>query len=816
MARKGGSKALPPSFLPPQDSGVTSRAVDEEAYERARRAVRSFLRLQPTISGFAKMLTRNPDVRVVLHAGTPHTDGKTIYLRPPIELGDEIPHERALCDERGPDLMLLCPACAARERVLTVVYHEVAHIAFESFAKVEDSDRTKLLQAALDEAGAKDDDTRAAQIKARIDKIIAQQPEAVESYVGMVQLISPYLHPILNAIEDWRVNREMYRARPGTYAMFYAQIVEVLEKGIQNADGSWATWQQMPPNAQAVVGLFTKLCGYDYSGWFIPEVVHMLNSSEVNMALMKASTIRSVRATYQLGFPVLEAFRAHGFCVAADDPESAPGKGEGTGSDGQGDGDESGEGEGEPGEGENDGTGTAGIATVGRPTRDMRPGGSPNGSGAAPGGNADDRDDDGADQGADDTDQGADDTDEPGDSESDWLDSYYDDDDESDDGDDDTDDPTNEDGAGDDTHGESAGSPPGGSADEPDEAARQEAEQVQRALEVFGGHAPAESNPDPESKRGETKEQQEIDRAIVQDEFFDAPSRTMFGVREHYFDKHYILPSGGDLTENFGWTPENRAEVTIPESVLGRALMQMRVTFADNTKWKREPNLKSGRVNTRVLGRRLATGDDRLFHKRTRPGKRDYFVVIGLDVSGSTAHYAVHQIKAAALAQAELCHRTGVKFAVYAHSGSGHAEDLRGYGYSSHGLDLDIFVVKTPEEPWTAATRDRLMCLEGFMCNLDGHTLEYYRKVADRVKATDKVIMYYTDGAMPAENYDDELYVLQRELRTCRQKGYTVMGVGVGNDEPSKYGLDTVRLDGIEDVPNVVRHLEKRLTGGSR
>ena len=126
-------------------------------------------------------------------------------------------------------------------------------------------------------------------------------------------------------------------------------------------------------------------------------------------------------------------------------------------------------------------------------------------------------------------------------------------------------------------------------------------------------------------------------------------------------------------------------------------------------------------------------------------------------------------------------------------------------------MDLDIYVIKDADDQWTDKTRDRLRSIYSSAANLDGHTLEFYRKVLDRRRETDRIIMYYTDGAMPAENYAEELAILQDELKTCERKGYLLLAVGVENSEPEQYGMDTVRLDTIEDVPNVVKHLESRL-----
>lgn len=303
-----------------------------------------------------------------------------------------------------------------------------------------------------------------------------------------------------------------------------------------------------------------------------------------------------------------------------------------------------------------------------------------------------------------------------------------------------------------------------------------------------------------------------IDEAIIQGLYFETPSKNVNGVKEHFFDD--------DDTSGRAWTRaksgrRDRFDIALgvagdfepSESILGPALLRMRVAFGENARGKELRHLKSGKVDGRVLGRRAFHNDERLFKARKLPGKRDYFVLIGVDISGSTVGENLAIEKRAVMAQAELLHRMGIKFAIYAHSGSyGYETDKGGYG-----IDLDIYHVKDPDEIWTDSVRERFTGISSDSCNLDGHTLEYYRKVLDREKATDKIILYYTDGKMPAENHDEELEILRREIKTCRRKGYTLLGVGIRTDSPIRHGLDTVQVDTEEDVVKVVRHIEKRL-----
>jgi hypothetical protein len=111
---------------------------------------------------------------------------------------------------------------------------------------------------------------------------------------------------------------------------------------------------------------------------------------------------------------------------------------------------------------------------------------------------------------------------------------------------------------------------------------------------------------------------------------------------------------------------------------------------------------------------------------------------------------------------------------------------------------------------------NRLSAIGPSAANLDGHALEYLRKRADESDATDKIILYYSDGKMPQENFTEELEVLQREIKMCRQKNYTLLGVGIRTDSPARHGLDTVEVHEDSDLVKVVQHLGKRLAATAR
>jgi hypothetical protein len=131
---------------------------------------------------------------------------------------------------------------------------------------------------------------------------------------------------------------------------------------------------------------------------------------------------------------------------------------------------------------------------------------------------------------------------------------------------------------------------------------------------------------------------------------------------------------------------------------------------------------------------------------------------------------------------------------------------------SELGYTMEVYEVKSFEDEWTTEVQGNLLSLAASAGNLDGHSIEFYRKVIERHHSTDKIILYYSDGKMPAANHDEELEILQREVRYCQGKNITLLGVGIRTDSPRRHGLDTVQVDSQDDLRSVVKHLGKRLS----
>lgn len=843
--------------------------------ERANRAVRAFKAMLPGLNGYARAITGDKKIIVEITEGGPRTDGKKIYFKPPIELGDLTPHVRGKCDLRDPTTGLQqCEACRIREQILISIYHEIAHIIYGTFAPVSDTSKSQLFARALQENGTK----YAKALREQWDQI----PDFKKNdYLNLSSLISPFLPVLINALEDARVDENMFKARRGTKAMFNAYMKSVFQEGIKQDDGTFDKWCDRPLNSQALVGVFAVAAEYDYKGWFHADVEKALDDKQLRELIAQTSTLRSAEGSFSLAFPILARLRELGFCKTDKDPEEeetpedeeqeddddvseqesdeqdeedgdpesgeadSQGDGDSDESDDQGESSDAGESEasegaggesqssdsdaeggddgasdGADGDSSDDAGGSGGPSPDGSEDEagESEGGGQPSsgdGSGVPEGsdggGPLDDSSDDGSSAG------GPDDQGEPGEDAAP----------EGDDGGPDAD-PAGTGDDGDSGHPLEGGeelddSPVDTGADDGSGGIEDKSrpdygtpEQAIKDVQVFSQHEVAEVQETPQS----IADDKAVTVAVMQGEYFEKPSTSILGVREHKWGQPIYE---GSYNTSSGWAPDDdmdeysrrlakRAGIDIdsdiPESILGPALLEMRRVLSDNARAKQERHLRSGKINQRVLGKRAWAGDDRLFQKKRIPGKKSYAVLLGIDISGSTHGVNIALAKRAALAQAELCQRAGVDFAIYAHTAN--PDFKNGYG-SYDRLLVDVYEVKAFDAPWNDTAKTALNKLAADSENLDGHTIEYYRKMIERHPATDKIILYYSDGKMPAANHDEELEILQREISYCKAHMITLLGVGIRTDSPRRHGLDTVQVEDDSDLSKVVRHLQSAL-----
>jgi hypothetical protein len=830
---------------------------------------------------------------------------------------------------------MLCKACAIREEVLVTIYHEIAHICFDSFAQTTDEDKQRAIQFALKETKG----VWADKVAARINNAPAYR---TRSYIALAGLINEYLPFLLNCLEDARVNRELFKARPGVKRMFAVDTIKVFENGFENRDPDGIIrikkWNEAALNSQAMIGVFCKASGYTgYSEWLHYRVVAALDDEEITSLINEMDKITNASGIYNLSFKVLARLRELGFCGTPQDPDPEPEPEPEPEEEPEEEQDSDADSDPVSGEAESDESDDSEDSDH---SESEEPDSSDGGDDSEESDDAS-RDDDSEDTDEDDAD-GSDSGDESGDASSDLEDSSEggsetadesdadssgepdqdsegsvdeQDEDEGEDSDaegsEGTDDqsgasesgedaepgdsvgsdPSDSDGesegsdggvpghddkpssGSEDLDGEVEGSPSG--SDERDDSSEPGAERdssdvPSESTEVgrsgdsepdprgsessdddldsddeepidsgaddgYGGTSVIEEESDePEPEMGtpydldpivkkwgqheekpksieQSTDEAAVERAIVQGIYFTKPSKKIWGVREHFYG-HPIIINGMEYSIAWGRYKHAKrvgqeSELDIPEGVLQPSLLRMRRAFTDNAQGAIDANKKSGRVNARVLGRRAWNDDDRLFYKKTMPGKKDYFVVLGMDISGSTVGKNIALEKRAIMAQAILLDRVGIPFEIFAHTGlytNGQNKDL--------GMNLEIYHIKDAKEPWNEQTIKRLREIGPASANLDGHALEFLRKAADKSQATNKIILYYSDGKMPAENHDEELEILQREIKLCQQKRYTLLGVGIRTDSPARHGLDTVEVNDDSDLQKVVEHLGRRLS----
>lgn len=768
--------------------------------DKAFRAVRELERMcSQTLTPVARSIARNPRLKVQVGPQS-CTDGTDIYLRPPMQLGEVVRHDRSLCGERDNDTSKkLCPACAQRDDVLGIIYHELAHICFNSFEAIPDRDKAQIVERALKLHPHKSG--------SRVEKLIAEFEKNKQlSFVAACSAVSPYLHSIFNAMEDARVNTQMFRAREGTYHMFRARTISAFEDGIEMPDGSRQFWADRTPEEQATIGLLCKLSGFQYSTWLHPEIINILETPELDTILGGMTDANSAGVTYERGFKALEYFRSMGLFVDPDDMEDDPSdepQDNSAGQSGEEQDDSSGSGASNNDEQSGDSNdeqqqsgsmaddGDAGQSDDMEQSDDGDADGDSSmddddvsdaeSDGGSGDGESDDDTTESTGKGADDEDSDQKESDSGSGDLGDESDQNAQDADDNADGtgDDDGDDADADDGSGDGVDGGNLDkSMPHGTPEE-----------VERALSQLGDHDETQATD------VNNRETQVIKTAIQQAEHFDTPSASISGVEVHRADK--------PATASFRWFDESRAgdirQYKPEEALVNRLIFQMRRIFAENRHAKVERGHRGGRPDSTRL-HTVASGNKKVFTRTERPGKRDYFVGIALDCSGSTGGPTNELIKEMGMALGDLLDRVGVPFVMYGHTSH------RNYS----GMEsLDILNVRTHGERWTDKERRALTCLQGHEYNIDGHMLEWMRKRADESTASDKLILYVTDGEMPNHNYSDEVEVLERELETCKQRRINLLGVGIETDSPKRHGLNTVCLNSTSDLHLLMEELER-------
>ena len=370
---------------------------------------------------------------------------------------------------------------------------------------------------------------------------------------------------------------------------------------------------------------------------------------------------------------------------------------------------------------------------------------------------------------------------------------------------------------------------------EPDESGDQESEDGNEGNSKEGSDQGGNSDGSPDgSQEAQGQEGQEgLDdkqdnpsqgkQKASDEDFHDALEKMSGHQNDHLDDKidHNILKSIINQYENFDEfsrgcsglqvvKPGTWGESKCPEPspvVVQESVMKARRVFSDSKTDRHVRNLKKGRVDPKSLGARGWSDDDRLFHKKIRAEGVSFEVCIAGDFSGSTHGRLNALIKEIMFSTGNLLHRVGVDFSMYGHTTGAY---LR-FGSGSSGTMQSIMAFKTVNQPWTQQKAKDLLSTTSVAGSLDGHNFEFYRKVLQRSRANRKLLIYFTDGQIPATNRSEEVPIVQREIRNFRRYGISVLVVAMETDRPKEVGMDTILVKKSTDLRTVLKEIERRI-----
>ena len=289
----------------------------------------------------------------------------------------------------------------------------------------------------------------------------------------------------------------------------------------------------------------------------------------------------------------------------------------------------------------------------------------------------------------------------------------------------------------------------------------------------------------------------------------------------------FRYPAGMDPMLSAGYEAQTAGVVSASQRKLADAL-------GLNRRSANIPNLDRGRLHGSKLAK-VPSGSRRVFRRVEKPSKRSYAVLIGVDMSGSTSGGTSEYLRLLAYGQATLLAKMGIPFAVVGHTGHRYGEWEPGseewgseamhrrvanmYG-SERPCLATLQLAKNFAEPWDTTAKVALSSLQCSNQNLDGITLQTYINMLLTQRATDRLLLYYTDGAMPAEDRIIQKQLLIGECRRARamsklpDRRMHLVGIGVGTDSPKEYGMDTIEVDessGEAGITTVVEGLADRI-----
>ena len=761
-----------------------------------------------------RVITGNPALKVDV-GSIPMTDGKTVLLTPPWEMAGEtkFSHDKSLCGQRD-GFIQKCKRCRCEELVDASVFHEATHIVKDSFGKATPPTSKQ----------------KEVFVKEMWDRFQEQYHEIdFEDIPDVVKMFSqkiPVFKTFWNVVEDIHVDGSLVKVRPGVAILRQAIYQMALETGIVQKDGSAKNWSDAPKPSRALmvyycIGMkvtqYAPCLGDDVKDLVDDPVLKVLAAAAFaaptpadRMMVTLALYDRMKELDLLRKEPEQEEENDDGLVCSDPFDFDPPPDSE---SEEQGESDESEEGDsGDPSEEDSDeeeGDDEFEGGSDGEADTDDEDEDDPNASGGQGDEDFDDEEQDEgeepeADADGEPCDSGSE-SDEEAESTSDGE-SQEDDDSEEegeDEGEGSASDPDSDEEGNDDSESEDSAGDEGddGSTtfeedeeedEEPeehvDEITDAEVEEIEKALERFAGHSKETDDDDP-YQYNPSIEEVELMKLVA--------GRLPW--MELDIPSYPIQAVNNEPLALYGTSPIN-------VGLVAPVVNKMKAILSANSNTRLEKSLKRGaRLDSQHLAR-IPMEDYRIFAKRSIPDKRDWFVLVSIDTSGSTGSI-IGEIRMLANNLGWLLHSAGVRFSMYTND----CDYLYGQGTNGDlAVGLRAHTIKGPREPWQQVS-PRVNSIHSGNNNLDGQNMAWCRYQISQERAARKMIIYVTDGAMPDANAEAELPLLKHHLAALRREGVDLSGVGLRTDSPSKHGLDTIEVDDANDLTKLVQGLGARL-----
>jgi cobalamin biosynthesis protein CobT len=228
------------------------------------------------------------------------------------------------------------------------------------------------------------------------------------------------------------------------------------------------------------------------------------------------------------------------------------------------------------------------------------------------------------------------------------------------------------------------------------------------------------------------------------------------------------------------------------------------------------PGHKSGRLNAGALSR-LATGDARVFRRKTEVTSKDVAVELVVDMSGSMSGSKIVTATQTAYALAAVLERIGIPCEVICFttgrasftSVADYQNEVRKLGRAfSRNESIYMPILKSFDERLTGDVKKRFGWLPNagdLRSNIDGESVEIAgrRLMARREKG--KIMMVLSDGAPAGSGDWNELYNhLKSTVKALTKAGLNIVGIGIESDDVRQFYPKAIVLNSVTELPKAV------------